>query len=74
MFIKLWEWPDRISTKFIKASLFNMAILLTKLINKSITSNTFPDIWKSAVVIPVQKSTQNSSLSNFRPISILPKF
>lgn len=65
---------DRISTKFIKASTFNMAILLTKLINKSITSKTFPDIWKTAVVIPVQKSNQNSSLSNFRPISILPVF
>ena len=48
---------DRISTKFIKASPFNMAILLTKLINKGITSNTFRDIWKSAAVIPVQKST-----------------
>ena len=65
---------DRISTKFIKASTFNMAILLTIHINKSITSKTFPDIWKTAVVMPVQKSNQNSSLSNFHPISILPVF
>ena len=65
---------DNISTKFIKASPGGMAVLLTRLINKSITSHTFPDTWKNAVVVPVQKSTQSSSLSNFRPISILPVF
>ena len=51
-----------------------MAVLLTKLINKSITSFTIPDTWKNAVVIPVQKSNQSSSLSNFHPISILNVF
>ena len=65
---------DNISTKFIKASPGGMAVLLTRLVNKSITSHTFPDTWKNAVVVPVQKSTQSSSLSNFRPISILPVF
>ena len=42
---------DKISTKFIKASPNGMAMLLTKLINKSITSFTFPDTWENAVVI-----------------------
>ena len=65
---------DNISTKFIKASPGGMSVLLTRLINKSITSHTFPDIWKNAVVVPVQKSNQSSSLSNFCPISILPVF
>ena len=65
---------DNISTKFIKASPNGMAVLLTKLINKSVTLHTFPDIWKNAVVIPVQKSSQSSLLSNFHPISILPIF
>ena len=65
---------DNISTKFIKASPGGMAVLLTRLINKSITSHTFPDTWKNVVVVPVQKSTQSSSLSNFRPISILSVF
>ena len=46
---------DEISTKFIKASTFNMAVLLTKLIDKSIASQKFPDIWKNAVVIPVSE-------------------
>jgi len=46
-----------------------MAVILIELINKSIKPNTFPDTWKNAVVIPVQKS--NQSFSNFHPISIL---
>ena len=61
---------DKIPTRFIKASPSGMAVLLS-LINKSITLHTFPDIWKNAIVVPVQKSKQSSSLSNFRPISIL---
>ena len=65
---------DNISTKFIKASPGGMAVLLTRLINKSITLHAFPDVWKNAIVVPVHKSTQSSSLSNFRPISILPVF
>ena len=46
-------------------------MLLTRLINKSITLHAFPDAWKNAIVVPVQKSTQSSSLSNFYPIPIL---
>ena len=65
---------DNIPTRFIKASPGGMAVLLTRLINKSITLHVFPAIWKNAVVVPVKKSVQSSSLSNFRPISILPVF
>jgi len=63
---------DGKSTYFIKASPYCMAVVLTKLINKSILTCTFPDMWKTAIVTPVQKSQQNSSLSNYGPISILP--
>ena len=35
---------DNISTKFIKASPGGVSVLLTRLINKSIMSHTFPDI------------------------------
>ena len=65
---------DNISTKFIKASPGGMAVLLTRLINKSITLHAFPDARKNAIVVSAQESTQSSSLSNFRPVSILPVF
>ena len=41
---------------------------------KSILSSSFPDCWKAAIVTPVLKSPNNTSLSNFRPISVLPVF
>ena len=65
---------DGIPAKFVKASPLCLAVLLTKLINKSISSAVFPDCWKSAVVTPIPKSRNSSSLSNFRPISVLPIF
>ena len=51
-----------------------MVVLLTNLINKSITLHTFADIWKNVIVVPAQKSKQSSSLTNFQPIFILPVF
>ena len=53
---------DNISTKFIKASPGGVSVLLTRLINKSITSHTFPDIWKNAVVVPVFLKVQSEFL------------
>ena len=49
-----------------------MTVVLTKLINKSILTCSFPDMWKTAIVTQVQKYTQNSSLNNYQPISVLP--
>ena len=63
---------DEIPTRFVKAAPYGMAVILTKLINMSILTCTFPDLWKTAIDTPVQKSKQNNSLSNFRPISVLP--
>ena len=44
---------DDISTKFIRVSPQCMAVLITKLINKSILSSSFPNCWKAAIVTPV---------------------
>ena len=63
---------DEIPTRFAKAAPYGMAVILTKLINMSILTCTFPDLWKTAIVTPVQKSKLNNFLSNFRPISVLP--
>ena len=58
-----------ISTWFVKASPYSMTMVLTKL---SVSTCTFPGMWKTAIVTPVQKSKLNSSLSNYRLISVLP--
>ena len=39
--------------------------------NNSITSSTFPDWAKVATVVPIDKKTDDISMSNFRPVSLL---
>ena len=46
---------------------------LTKLINMSITSGHFPDMLKTALVIPIYKNKgDRSDMGSYRPISLLP--
>ena len=61
---------EGVLAKFVKASPINMALLVTKPINK-----TFCQVsWKSAIVTPIPKLQTNTSLFNFCPISVLPVF
>ena len=62
---------DGLPTRFIRASPY-MARLVTVLINKCIESSSVPFQWKQAIVTPVPKCKQCTSLSQFRPISVLP--
>ena len=47
---------------------------LTHFINLSIISGVFPDQLKIARVIPLFKSGDKSSFTNYRPVSVLPAF
>ena len=40
--------------------------------NLSMTNGVFPEIFKSAIVIPTHKKGDPSEISNYRPISLLP--
>ena len=55
---------DDLSVRFIEVCPLAMAKLLTRVINKSISSCTFPSHWKYAVVTPVPKSRNNSASYN----------
>jgi len=46
---------DGIPVRFIKAEPDSIGILITRLVN-CITSGIFPELWKLAVVIPIQKT------------------
>jgi len=63
---------DGITIRFIKAEPYSLGSLITRLINFSLKSESFPDLWKSVVVTPIQKTKESTELSNFRPISVLP--
>ena len=45
---------------------------ITWIINKSFDQCVFPKGWKRTNVVPIQKKKGDVSMSNFRPISILP--
>ena len=45
---------------------------LAHIINKSLSTSTFPTEWKQAKITPLFKSGSISSAENYRPISILP--
>ena len=62
---------DGFPTKFVKVSPL-MTKLITVLINKCIESSLDSVQWKQAIVTPVPKRKQCTSLTNFYPISELP--
>jgi len=62
---------DRISAKFIKLAGKEICHSLTKVINCSFESSTFPDTLKHALVTPVYKKGDNLSKNNYRPVSVL---
>ena len=63
---------DNIGPKILKLSANIIAPSLVYIINKSITSGTFPSVWKEAKVKPLFKSGDKDDINNYRPISILP--
>ena len=62
---------DKISVYVLKLCAVEIANSITKLINFSLSSGEFPNQWKSSKIIPIHKSGDKNSPSNFRPISIL---
>ena len=62
----------QISAKLLKDSASTIVSGLTKIINASLHSQTFPDIWKKGKIIPLHKSHDPTSPNNYRPITILP--
>ena len=45
---------------------------MTYLINVCFTTNSFPNIYKSAIVTPLYKKGDPTLFSNYRPIAMLP--
>lgn len=65
---------DEISPKFVKLAKVILSPFLTKLFNKCIQQEIFPDAFKIAHVIPIPKVSSPRTLNELRPISLLPVF
>ena len=65
---------DFVDTRTLKLSADILSPALTHIINLSIQTDTFPNIWKYAKVIPLLKSSKSDPLlpKNYRPIALLP--
>ena len=63
--------PDRISGLMLKVTANAIFPSVTALFNKSIRSRIIPNKWKQANVTPIPKGSNFSSVSNYRPISLL---
>ncbi len=64
---------DPIPTELLKQCIDTILPVLTKMINLSLQSGTFPEEWKMALVIPlIKKFGLELIFSNFRPVSNLP--
>ena len=63
---------DDIHVKIIKQTATIIAPVISKLINNSFLTGTFPNKLKTAKIIPIHKGGKVDDLTNYRPISILP--
>ena len=63
--------PHRISGRMLKGTAHSIAPSITKLFNISITLGCLPQTWKLSSVVPIPKSADNTSPTNYRPISLL---
>ena len=63
---------DGISAIMLKETAFSITPGITKLFNISIRTGTIPEAWKISSIVPIPKGSKHNSVSNYRPISLLP--
>ncbi|CAK1548294.1 unnamed protein product [Leptosia nina] len=62
---------DGISLDMLLSTLPDSEVVITKIINDSIMTNTFPSSWTESVVRPIPKNSNPSEVKDLRPISLL---
>jgi hypothetical protein len=62
---------DRISNNILKYCINEISKPLTYVFNLSIMTGVFPDRFKHAIVRPIYKKGDKSSMNNYRPVSLL---
>ena len=64
--------PDGISARMLKFTATSITPSVTKLFNQSIIQARVPSLWKKSVIVPVPKTSDVTTPTNYRPISLLP--
>ena len=63
--------PDGINNQILQEGSRELSHPLCFLFNHSLSLGIFPEIWKDAIVCAIYKNGAMSSVSNYRPISLL---
>ena len=63
---------DGIAYRFLIDSLPVLLSYILIIVNTSIVTGKYPDLWKHPHIAPIFKSGDTDSVSNYRPISLLP--
>ena len=63
---------DNLSVRILRLALPFVSHIITDILNKAIEEGIFPSQWKIALVTPLHKGGDPNTLSNYRPISVLP--
>jgi len=70
--IKKSTGPDGLSALFLKQVVEEIAVPLTYLYTKSLSTGSFPVGWKKSNVTPVHKGGSTDDPGNYRPICVIP--
>ena len=62
--------PDNFPSYFLKEVANEIAPALSLIFQASLNQGTLPDIWKSALVVPVYKKGNKKDPGNYRPVSL----
>jgi hypothetical protein len=62
--------PDSIPPRLLKELALPLAPMLTAIFNKSLTSGSAPEDWKTANVTPIFKKGERFTPGNYRPVSL----
>ena len=63
---------DEIDTYTVKLVKSELLPVITHVINLSIVQRKFPDLWKTAKIIPLHKKGDTLDPKNYRPVALLP--
>ena len=63
--------PDGIPSAVLKGCVNALSLPLSILFNKSLSSCSFPDIWKTSYIIPIYKKGGRGNVCNYRPVARL---
>ena len=63
--------PDLLPNKVLRLFAPYIYVPVTKLFNMSLSSATFPDLWKEANVTAILKKDDSHRCKNYRPVSLL---